>query len=278
VSGTKHALVVERPDGDAAVIPLDEQTVTVGRTPENSLVVEDSLASRAHAEIAPKDGRYVVYDLRSKNGTLVNGSRVEQHILANGDVVLIGTTRLRFVSAQDEEAISALGDMYEGANPSEHTACGFDVSPMRLTRLADLAEVLAGADDDLGVLEDVAESLLAVHNCQRATILLVEEGTMNPLMQATRSSLPAGEAGVEDPPGHVMRAGIEATAPFCVCGGKDSLGSDFHQLLVPLRVKDRKFGFVLLQRDCNDFPFNETEMLLAAIAAAHLTTHLRLSL
>ena len=281
MSGTKHALVVEQNDGGSAVVTLDAELVTLGRTEENRLVLEDALASRAHAEIAVKDGRYVVYDLRSKNGTLVNGSRVEEHELANGDIILIGTTRLRFVSAQDEEALDALGQMYEqsGSIDGDMTECGggVDISSVRLTRLADLANVLATSEDDLGVLEDVAECFLAVHRCERATIMLVEEGSMNPLMQATRTSATATDVQ-EETPTHVMRAGIEAKAPFCICGGKDSMGSSSHQLLVPLRVQERKFGFVLLQRDSDDLAYHETEVQLAAIAAAHVTTHLRLSL
>ena len=69
---------------------------TIGRHPESNLVLADPNVSRNHAEIRPQGERYVVVDLGSTNGTRVNGVRVDQQVLQDGDDVAFGNTRMRF--------------------------------------------------------------------------------------------------------------------------------------------------------------------------------------
>lgn len=75
---------------------LTESIITVGRHPESNLVLADPNVSRNHAEIRPQGERYVVVDLDSTNGTSVNGVRVAQHALRDGDEVAFGNTSMRF--------------------------------------------------------------------------------------------------------------------------------------------------------------------------------------
>jgi pSer/pThr/pTyr-binding forkhead associated (FHA) protein len=58
--------------------------------------VADSKASRRHAEIRPQGTGFLLVDLQSTNGTRVNGAKVAEHLLADGDVVEIGATVFRF--------------------------------------------------------------------------------------------------------------------------------------------------------------------------------------
>ncbi len=73
-------------------IAVGGQTLTIGRTPENDIVVSDVLASRRHARIVGAPNGNVIEDLGSINGTYVNGARVRSHLLAEGDVVTIGNS------------------------------------------------------------------------------------------------------------------------------------------------------------------------------------------
>jgi hypothetical protein len=78
----------EGPGTDATRWPLDRDTVTIGRGPDNQVVLPDREVSRHHAQIRHEGGRYVLVDLGSKNGTLVNGSRIERATpLADGDEI-----------------------------------------------------------------------------------------------------------------------------------------------------------------------------------------------
>ena len=78
-------------------ISLNQGTVTVGRLPECTISVNDSNISRQHAEMRQGAGGYVVADLNSTNGTLVNGVRITgEQRLSDGDIISFGSTHVRF--------------------------------------------------------------------------------------------------------------------------------------------------------------------------------------
>ncbi|MBN1888859.1 MAG: FHA domain-containing protein [Thermoflexales bacterium] len=66
---------------------LGTPIVSLGRSFENDVVIDDSRVSRRHAQLRQRAGRYVIYDLGSSGGTLVNGVRVSECILSSGDVI-----------------------------------------------------------------------------------------------------------------------------------------------------------------------------------------------
>jgi Protein of unknown function (DUF3662)/FHA domain len=82
------------PDGRR--VPLGEQTVVLGRMADCDVVVADPRSSRRHAEIRPSGSGFVVTDLGSMNGTLVNGAAIREQPLADGDEIRLGNTVLRF--------------------------------------------------------------------------------------------------------------------------------------------------------------------------------------
>jgi pSer/pThr/pTyr-binding forkhead associated (FHA) protein len=73
---------------------------TVGRAPDCDLCVHDILLSRHHCRIEPTGRGWVVLDLRSRNGTWLDGERVGRRSLRHGDVVRAGNTTLRFMMGE----------------------------------------------------------------------------------------------------------------------------------------------------------------------------------
>ena len=73
-------------------VELGAEAFTIGRDPQSDIVVHDRRVSRKHAEIRLRLGRFTLYDLQSTNGTYVNGRRVAEVVLADGDRVSIGGT------------------------------------------------------------------------------------------------------------------------------------------------------------------------------------------
>ena len=69
---------------------------TIGRRADRDVVVDDVDASRAHAEIRHHDGHYVLVDVGSTNGTVVDGRRVGEYALGEQDEFTIGSTVVRF--------------------------------------------------------------------------------------------------------------------------------------------------------------------------------------
>ena len=69
---------------------------TLGRLPGNTHQVLDRIVSKEHCHIDRIEGRYVLKDLGSLNGTFVNGERVSEVVLEDGDELALGSTRVRF--------------------------------------------------------------------------------------------------------------------------------------------------------------------------------------
>jgi pSer/pThr/pTyr-binding forkhead associated (FHA) protein len=76
--------------------PLPSGGLTIGRSGDNEIQLADPVASRRHARVEPRQGTYLLIDLDSANGTFVNGQRVQQHALRDGDEIRIGSTRIMF--------------------------------------------------------------------------------------------------------------------------------------------------------------------------------------
>jgi adenylate cyclase len=69
---------------------------TLGRHPNNTGQVRDRIVSKEHAHIDLVDGRWVLRDLGSLNGTYVNGERVSERVLSPGDELTMGSTKIFF--------------------------------------------------------------------------------------------------------------------------------------------------------------------------------------
>lgn len=82
------------PTGDR--VPLGESVITIGRANDCTIVLADPNVSRHHAEVRPGAEGFVVIDKGSTNGTKVNGSRVSEHLLRDGDEVSFGNTVMHF--------------------------------------------------------------------------------------------------------------------------------------------------------------------------------------
>jgi len=77
-------------------IALARTIVSIGRDPSNDVVLPDAMVSRRHAVIEYRGSQYFLRDCNSSNGSLVNGDRVSERNLRDGDLVAIGTARLLF--------------------------------------------------------------------------------------------------------------------------------------------------------------------------------------
>ena len=82
------------PDGRR--IRLSGQTVRIGRLPECEITINDPNVSRTHAEIRPHGDGFVVVDLGSTNGSKVNGMRVTERVLVDGDEIGFGNVSIVF--------------------------------------------------------------------------------------------------------------------------------------------------------------------------------------
>jgi hypothetical protein len=85
------ALVLRTPQGPGQTYPLNREVIHIGRHKSNDIVIKEERVSRYHAEIRFERGQFVLYDLGSLNGVVVNGMLTRHAILRPGDIIGIGS-------------------------------------------------------------------------------------------------------------------------------------------------------------------------------------------
>jgi pSer/pThr/pTyr-binding forkhead associated (FHA) protein len=106
--------------------------IVIGRDPSCHISDLDPLLSRRHAEFVPRPTGLLVRDLGSRNGILVNGSKVPERLLTSGDVVQLGHLQLRYV----EEEVTELHDLRQVEDTEPHESATM-VTPARSARADD---------------------------------------------------------------------------------------------------------------------------------------------
>ncbi len=85
----------------------DDKEIVIGRGGELDIVLVEDMVSRKHAKITTQQGKVVIQDLGSTNGTFVNGEKIKRFRLKEGDRVLIGTSILKLISQADAQQDNA---------------------------------------------------------------------------------------------------------------------------------------------------------------------------
>ena len=97
VAAQSGALVVRSGGGRVGQsFPLTGEKMTIGRSPETDVFLDDVTVSRGHATLVRRGGDWYLDDAGSLNGTYVNRQRDDSHRLADGDELQIGKFKLTF--------------------------------------------------------------------------------------------------------------------------------------------------------------------------------------
>jgi len=102
---------------EGKVFDLLEERVTIGRALDNTIRMEDGTVSHHHAMFVLEVNAYKLRDLNSTNGTRVNGMRITETKLTNGDLVRVGSVEMRYEA-----------DMKKASQPLPPTQTGIDIS------------------------------------------------------------------------------------------------------------------------------------------------------
>ena len=90
-----------------------ESRLTIGRGEENDIRLNHSTVSRQHTLVYLENGQAFVQDMESRNGTYLNGERIDRATLSSGDIVWVGDVALRFLQAQDQDVIDVGSETQE---------------------------------------------------------------------------------------------------------------------------------------------------------------------
>jgi transcriptional regulator with GAF, ATPase, and Fis domain len=177
-------------------LAITDDEISVGREPSNKLWAADSAMSRRHCAIAKQeDGRFLLSDMGGRNGTRVNGERIEKYELCHRDQIKVGNSTLVFLLG-DEEAIAERNplefddttvqeDVIASLRPEDSTYLRPEPASgqPKLARLAaELSTVLkiathiGGIRDEEGLQWQLLGMLFDVVPAQRAAILFFDDG------------------------------------------------------------------------------------------------------
>ncbi|HDZ86512.1 hypothetical protein LCGC14_0879710 [marine sediment metagenome] len=89
-------LVLNFGDKNSKTFNLTDKVI-IGRSEGADIQLEDSFASSSHAKLQKQGATYVVQDLKSTNGTLLNGNKIKKETLNSGDEIKIGKNKFKFL-------------------------------------------------------------------------------------------------------------------------------------------------------------------------------------
>lgn len=233
-------LQIRRGDAPPRLLPLTGDRLVGGRSPDIEIVFESDTVSRNHMELVKDEaGDWWVRDLRSRNGTLVNGARITAHRLSYGDKIQIEDYVLTYIKSPHEPVPSRLSSPTE--NIGRLTLVEGTIGPVRslrelgapkidasqLSRLIALSGQLLATEDPGDRLRLLCELMVAADLHGTAAIALRAErhGEAEPVLLRPPALL---KASAEAP--HisrtVLRAILQSGAPVVAStsdGGKDLL-------------------------------------------------------
>jgi len=174
---------------------LTGQSMTMGREPDNDIVVENLLVSGYHARIDSAGREYILTDLQSKNGTFVNGERVTSTKLKDGDQILVGKHTIVFTLSpeeiQEDQKLTEptmFIEVAQGAPEAEAqdpTPSGLDSTAISAERPAVLSFLSGGGDE-----YEIKKKLVKLGKGEEADVHI--GGLFTPKVAATISRRPTG--------------------------------------------------------------------------------------
>jgi two-component system, NtrC family, response regulator HydG len=141
--------------------------VTLGRSRENAIILADEHASRVHARVEFADGRWLVTDLDSRNGTRVDGEPITRPtLLADGAEIAVGDTTLRFQADGNEPVPESQGP----STRLSDTADGASTTHLQADELTNLCRFMSAAVQETDPRDLLRRALRVVLKQTRASL------------------------------------------------------------------------------------------------------------
>ncbi len=191
-------IAIQTAGGTRERYPLAKRRVTVGRSRESDIFLPDQWLSRHHAAIEERGDGYWVSDLKSKNGTLLNGEPVrEWRRLRPGDVITLGEHTLTFrteAAEEEEEEREPEGTRVFSIKELSAINTRPAIDAAELQRQNRILTILSKAASELVVHRPLGELfdlvlglLLEAVAAERGAILLLEGSPPHPVIKASLS-------------------------------------------------------------------------------------------
>ncbi len=285
--------VLQGPDKGRRFELPDHEPQQIGRSSE-ALPLSDQTISRRHAELTPDDGQWYIKDLKSSNGTFVNGVRISnRQRLRPGDQVRVGTTLLLYGDAAPAPAgprpvrVAKRGELDISV---EHTVASNDESMImstpdpndaaafQLNVIYELTGLIGTITDKQQLLEKVMDVIFGYFKADRGFILLQdkdETGSEPTVVRHRVAGKPAPDKQItvsRTIVSYVTRRGVGILSANAMNDSRFSSGDSVQNygirsaMCVPIKYKDKVYGVIHLDSMVANYTYTEDQLtLLTAI-------------
>lgn len=205
-NGAFMARIVLLKDGQSFPYELNTFPARMGRHPDCNVQVDSNMVSRFHAQLVQIDGKIMLEDLASGNGSFLNGKQLDKHhphALHHNDRIKLGPIKFRFEDEDDDSSVGMISglDLSDGATSTimgSASARGFGVFEVRpedkLRGILKINQSLAGLIEISGIATKILDTLFEIFpQADRGTILMKEEKTTKTAKETTRRFVPAAQ-------------------------------------------------------------------------------------
>jgi hypothetical protein len=294
--------VIQGPDKGRRYELPDHEPQLIGRSSE-ALPLSDNAVSRRHAELTPDDGEWYIRDLKSQNGTWVNGVRIDQATrLRPGDQVRTGQTLFVFGTTEtsDPDVVRVVGPgkldasvertlpsgMFPGGNddslilaePEPRTAAADHLRIIyRLTTMLS-SRVMSGDE----MLKGVLDLVFAEFHPERGCIMLSADGADAPMRAAAvkyrEAPANADEAQIlvsRTILQHVVSKGEGVLSSNAMSDPRFAKGDSVQQfnirsaLCAPVKFRERTFGAIYVDSSMVNYTFTAEQLALLNAIGQH---------
>ena len=284
--------VLQGPDKGRRFELPDTEPQMIGRSSE-SLPLSDQTISRRHAELTPDEGRWLIRDLGSANGTFVNGVRVaDRRQLKPGDQVRTGRTLFVFgdeaprsapkhvhsarkgeIDVNVERTVESNDDSMIMAVPEPSQAAVF-----QLRVIYELTTLIGSVTDKQDLLEKVMDLIFEYFQADRGSILLRPDPESEPQPAVVRmrhnpEKTDAGPVVVSRTiVRYVMQKGVGVLSSNAMNDSRFASGDSVQDygirsaICAPVKFKDNLYGVIHLDSQVANYTYTEDQLtLLTAI-------------
>jgi adenylate cyclase len=258
------SLVLDQNAGDNTPIVLSE-LLTIGRAPENDLVLSESTVSRRHARIVRRDGHFFLEDLGSAHGTYISGEKIASREIRAGDLIMVGPAMIRVIGGDGAEAAASPAEdvlhIHRTISPTRTTshavrlsgrATNPETAVRRFEALLEIGLALQGERDIGRLIHKTVSLLLSTLEADRCGIFLRGENGASVLLardgSACSDALPVSRSLLA----RAMEKGealvvADAARERRIASASLSAGTLRSAMVAPLWGRERILGAMVLE-------------------------------
>jgi signal transduction histidine kinase len=263
--------------------PLKAGSTSIGRADMNDIVVPDYSLARQHARVEQEGAQYQIVDLKSPDGTFVNGVKVSRAHLNHGDQVRLGDVVLVFSlhpsvpeSASQEASRSALKDLLAQDRVVERRSAlrlrdedAASRSRDKLKIMLRVGELLSSPEAIDTLLERILDLLFEIVQAKRAVILLIDESTgqLQPrIIKPSQEAAARQQIYSSHIVDHVLKNQVGIVSSDAQADARFNAAQSLliqairSSLCVPLKVRDQLIGVLYVDNSSAFIKFGDEDL------------------